>query len=98
MPRKLLVCHALMRGVVNLYHLQGFGGSFQGFIEEFQRRNGQKGSALQLVQMVTETFPSFRDEVYLNGRKGSLKYFISLSVFRSSMILSQSSYGNAPRS
>ncbi|KAJ7639087.1 hypothetical protein FB45DRAFT_904665 [Roridomyces roridus] len=47
----------------------GFGGSFQGFLEEFQRRHNGNGTALQLVQMVTETFPSFRDEVFFEGRK-----------------------------
>ncbi|KAJ7129394.1 hypothetical protein C8R44DRAFT_829923 [Mycena epipterygia] len=47
----------------------GFGGSFSTFLEEFQRQHNGEGTALQLVQMVTETFPSFRDEVYLEGRK-----------------------------
>ncbi|KAJ7490310.1 hypothetical protein B0H11DRAFT_1719156 [Mycena galericulata] len=48
---------------------QSFGGSFQGFLDEFQRQHNGEGTALQLVRMVTETFPSFRDEVYLDGRK-----------------------------
>ncbi|KAJ7241896.1 hypothetical protein B0H12DRAFT_1132919 [Mycena haematopus] len=47
----------------------GFGGSFQGFLDEFQRQHNGEGTALQLVQKVTETFPSFRDEVYFEGRK-----------------------------
>ncbi|ETW81863.1 hypothetical protein HETIRDRAFT_475396 [Heterobasidion irregulare TC 32-1] len=47
----------------------GFGGSFQGFIHEFHSRHGSAGTALQLVQMVTDTFPSFRDEVWLHGRR-----------------------------
>jgi len=47
----------------------GFGGSFQGFLDEFQRQHNGEGTALQLVQMVIETFPSFRDEVYFEGRK-----------------------------
>ncbi|KAJ6539612.1 hypothetical protein B0H19DRAFT_1179824 [Mycena capillaripes] len=47
----------------------GFGGSFQGFLDEFQRQHDGAGTALQLVQKVTETFPSFRDEVYFEGRK-----------------------------
>jgi len=42
--------------------IQEFGGSFQGFIEAFQRRYNYEGTGLQLVQMVTDTFPSFRDE------------------------------------
>ncbi|KAJ7653482.1 hypothetical protein B0H17DRAFT_1100696 [Mycena rosella] len=47
----------------------GFGGSFQSFLDEFQRQYNGEGTALALVQMVTTTFPSFRDEVYLDGRK-----------------------------
>ncbi|KAJ7693757.1 hypothetical protein B0H14DRAFT_827443 [Mycena olivaceomarginata] len=47
----------------------GFGGSFQGFLDEFQRQHNGEGTALQLVQKVTETFPSFRDEVYFEDRK-----------------------------
>ncbi|OCH92623.1 hypothetical protein OBBRIDRAFT_833283 [Obba rivulosa] len=46
-----------------------FGGSFQGFLEEFQRRHNGRGTALQLVQMVTDTFPSFRDESIYEGRR-----------------------------
>ncbi|KAJ7780967.1 hypothetical protein B0H16DRAFT_1404038 [Mycena metata] len=47
----------------------GFGGSFQGFLDEFQRQYNGEGTALQLVQKVTDTFPSFRDEVYFEGRR-----------------------------
>jgi len=46
-----------------------FGGSFQGFIEAFQRRYDHDGTALQLAQMVTDTFPSFRDEHWFEGRR-----------------------------
>lgn len=46
-----------------------FGGSFQGFIDEFHRRYNGEGTALELVQMVTDMFPSFRDEVYYEGQK-----------------------------
>ncbi len=49
--------------------IQEFGGSFQGFIEAFQRRYNHDGTALQLVQMVTDTFPSFRDEHWFEGRR-----------------------------
>lgn len=49
---------------------QSFEGSFQGFQREFQRRHDGEGTALDLVKMVTETFPCFRDEVYFEGRKG----------------------------
>jgi hypothetical protein len=52
----------LMRG-------QEFGGSFQGFIEAFQRRYNYDASGLQLAQMVTDTFPSFRDEHWFEGRR-----------------------------
>lgn len=47
-----------------------FGGTFKGFYEAFVRRFEGRGTALQMVQMVTESFPSFRDEVELDGRKG----------------------------
>lgn len=50
--------------------VQGFGGSFKGFLDEFQRRHNGDGTALDLVEMVIETFPSFRDEHYLEERKG----------------------------
>ncbi|KAH7876129.1 uncharacterized protein C8R40DRAFT_1043548 [Lentinula edodes] len=46
-----------------------FGGSYQGFLEEFQRRHDGQGTALDLVKMVTDTFPSFRDEVFYNGKR-----------------------------
>jgi len=48
-----------------------FGGSFHGFLEEFQRRHNGEGSALDLVKMVIETFPSFRDEVFFTKEKQS---------------------------
>ncbi|PBK75129.1 hypothetical protein ARMSODRAFT_906328 [Armillaria solidipes] len=47
----------------------GFGGSFKGFLDEFQRRHNGDATALDLVEMVIETFPSFRDEHYLEERK-----------------------------
>jgi hypothetical protein len=50
---------------------QSFNGSFQGFIDEFHRRYNGEGTALELVQMVIDTFPSFRDEVYYEGEKGA---------------------------
>jgi len=46
-----------------------FGGSFQGFIDAFQRRHNYDASGLQLAQMVTDTFPSFRDEHWFEGRQ-----------------------------
>lgn len=59
---------AVMREVGSIL-CNNFGGSFLGFIEEFHRRNNGEGTALELVQMVTDTFPSFRDEVIYNGKK-----------------------------
>ncbi|KAJ8080267.1 hypothetical protein PM082_017097 [Marasmius tenuissimus] len=47
----------------------GFGGSYQGLLDEFQRRQNGQGTALDLVKLVVDSFPSFRDEVYLEGRK-----------------------------
>ena len=38
--------------------------------EEFERRYEGRGTALQMVQMIVDTFPSFRDETELEGRKG----------------------------
>lgn len=49
--------------------MQFFGGSFQGFMDEFQRAHDGRGTALQMVKMVVDTFPTFRDEVWLDGRK-----------------------------
>ncbi|KAF8895629.1 hypothetical protein BD779DRAFT_1500613 [Infundibulicybe gibba] len=46
-----------------------FGGSYKGLMEEFQRRQNNEGTALELVQLITDTFPSFRDEFYFEGRK-----------------------------
>jgi hypothetical protein len=52
-------------------HLQDdFGGSYLGFLQAFQRRHENQGTALDLVQYVTDTFPSFRDDRMLNGRRG----------------------------
>ncbi|TCD70764.1 hypothetical protein EIP91_001793 [Steccherinum ochraceum] len=46
-----------------------YEGSFQVFIEQFQRVHHGRGSALQLVKLVAETFPPFRDETVYNGRR-----------------------------
>lgn len=45
-----------------------FGGSFTGFIDAWRTRYDGRGTALQLVEMVVETFPTFRDEVTYKGR------------------------------
>ncbi|KAI5115358.1 hypothetical protein M0805_002245 [Coniferiporia weirii] len=61
---------AIMREVGKIL-CEDFGGSFQGFVDAFETRHGGPGcgSALQLVEMVTETFPSFRDETHFEGRR-----------------------------
>ncbi|KAF9262620.1 hypothetical protein L218DRAFT_867216 [Marasmius fiardii PR-910] len=46
-----------------------FGGSYQGLLTEFQRGHNGQGTALDLSKLVVDTFPSFRDEVYLEGTK-----------------------------
>jgi hypothetical protein len=38
-------------------------------LNEFHRRHDGQGTALDLVKMVIETFPSFRDEYHIEGRK-----------------------------
>ena len=37
----------------------------------FHARHAGQGTALDLVKMVTETFPSFRDETVFEGRRGT---------------------------
>ncbi|KAF8630944.1 hypothetical protein AX17_005301 [Amanita inopinata Kibby_2008] len=64
---------AIMRQVGRIL-CTDFGGSYLGFIEAFHKRHDGKGTALDLVKMVTETFPSFRDETHLNGRKGQTEH------------------------
>ncbi|KAG6865127.1 hypothetical protein C0991_004968 [Blastosporella zonata] len=59
---------AIMREVGSIL-CKDFGGSFQGFLEEFHLRHNGEGTALQLVQMVVDTFPTYRDEFVLNGEK-----------------------------
>ncbi|KAH7909821.1 hypothetical protein BJ138DRAFT_1154376 [Hygrophoropsis aurantiaca] len=59
---------AVMREVGSIL-CNDFGGSFQGFIEEFHLRRCYQGTALELVQMVTDTFPSFQDHKWYNGRQ-----------------------------
>ncbi|KAI0753368.1 hypothetical protein C8Q80DRAFT_1096903 [Daedaleopsis nitida] len=46
-----------------------YGGSFCGFIDVFRRRYENRGTALQLVKMIADTFPSFRDEHVYEGRR-----------------------------
>ncbi|KAG0703753.1 hypothetical protein DFH29DRAFT_803024 [Suillus ampliporus] len=60
---------AIMREVGTIL-CNDFGGSYLGFLEAFQRRHGNQGTALDLVQFVTDSFPSFRDERVFNGRRG----------------------------
>ncbi|KIK44302.1 hypothetical protein CY34DRAFT_641077 [Suillus luteus UH-Slu-Lm8-n1] len=60
---------AIMREVGAILCNDDFGGSYLGFLKAFQRRHENQGTALDLVQYVTDTFPSFRDERMLNGRR-----------------------------
>ncbi|KAJ3556504.1 hypothetical protein NM688_g1993 [Phlebia brevispora] len=46
-----------------------FGGSFSGFHHAFQKRYQGRGTALRFVKMVTEQFPSFRDECIYEGQR-----------------------------
>ncbi|KAI0366779.1 hypothetical protein BV20DRAFT_631219 [Pilatotrama ljubarskyi] len=46
-----------------------YGGSFYGFISAFRDRYKDHGTALQLVKMVADHFPSFRDEAMYDGRQ-----------------------------
>ncbi|KAI6008997.1 hypothetical protein BKA83DRAFT_679314 [Pisolithus microcarpus] len=46
-----------------------FSGSYLGLLESFHNQNFGQGTALDLARMVTNTFPSFRDEQWFNGRK-----------------------------
>uniref|UniRef100_D8PY05 Queuosine 5'-phosphate N-glycosylase/hydrolase n=1 Tax=Schizophyllum commune (strain H4-8 / FGSC 9210) TaxID=578458 RepID=D8PY05_SCHCM len=48
---------------------EDFGGSFAGFINAFHAKFERQGTALDLVKMITETFPSFRDETVFEGRR-----------------------------
>ncbi|KZP18587.1 hypothetical protein FIBSPDRAFT_933362 [Athelia psychrophila] len=59
---------SIMREVGSIL-CRDFQGSFKRFVDEFHRRTNSCGTAIQLVQMVTDTFPSFQDETWLNGRK-----------------------------
>lgn len=59
---------AIMREVGSIL-CNNFNGSYLGFLASFHNRKYGQGTALDLAEMVTHTFPSFRDEQWLNGRK-----------------------------
>lgn len=59
---------AILREVGSIM-VNSFGGSFQTLISEFQKCHHGRGTALQLVKMITDTFPSFRDETTYAGRR-----------------------------
>ncbi|EIW74667.1 hypothetical protein CONPUDRAFT_132908 [Coniophora puteana RWD-64-598 SS2] len=48
---------------------EDFDGSYQNFINAYQEREQGQGTALGLVNMVVNTFPSFRDECLYEGHK-----------------------------
>ncbi|TFK24982.1 hypothetical protein FA15DRAFT_756229 [Coprinopsis marcescibilis] len=54
---------------VGIILTNSFGGSFQGFLREFHRRYDGQGSAIDLVKMVVETFPCFKDESLFHSTK-----------------------------
>ncbi|KAF8442990.1 hypothetical protein L210DRAFT_3445705 [Boletus edulis BED1] len=59
---------AIMREVgTNLCN--NFGGSYTGFLDVFQKSRHGRGTALELVQAVTDTFPCFRDERSIGGHR-----------------------------
>lgn len=51
--------------------IQEFNGSYLYFIQSLHKRHNGQGTALDLVKMVTEYFPSFRDETWIDGHKGT---------------------------
>lgn len=51
---------------------QKFGGSYAALLTHFNVKYFNEGTALQLVQMIVEEFPPFRDESLLEGRKGEV--------------------------
>ncbi|KAF8798924.1 hypothetical protein BYT27DRAFT_7122461 [Phlegmacium glaucopus] len=59
---------AIMREVGYIL-CNSYGGSFKGFLDEFKRQHQDQGTSLDLVKMVTQSFPSFRDEVYYENTK-----------------------------
>ncbi|KAG1825004.1 hypothetical protein EV424DRAFT_1320710 [Suillus variegatus] len=60
---------AIMREVGAILCNNEFGGSYLGFLQAFQTRYDNQGTALDLVQFVTDSFPSFRDDRMFNGRR-----------------------------
>jgi hypothetical protein len=49
--------------------MQNFGGSYAGFLNVFQGSRHGRGTALELVETVTDSFPCFRDERSLGGHR-----------------------------
>lgn len=60
----------VLRDSIRPSFVQAFRGSYQGLLAEFQHGHNGQGTALDLVKFIIGTFPSFRDEVYLEGTKG----------------------------
>jgi hypothetical protein len=76
---------------------QHFGGSFQGLYETFMHKTNGRGTALQLVKMVADTFPTFQDETTYEGRRSKLPvshHYTKYLIYTSSQFTS----GSAPRS
>ncbi|KAJ3491692.1 hypothetical protein NLI96_g502 [Meripilus lineatus] len=63
---------AILREVGSILTTQ-YRGSFQTFLNTLQEEHQGRATALHLVKKVTDTFPSFRDEVSFEGRRGETK-------------------------
>ena len=61
---------------------QDFNGSFLYFVQSFHKGRNGKGTALDLVKMVVETFPSFRDETLIDGHKGAWSFSFRILLNR----------------
>ncbi|KAJ7068537.1 hypothetical protein C8F01DRAFT_613525 [Mycena amicta] len=68
-PIPLLAQRISIMREVGFILCHAYGGSYQAFMQEFQREHEGHGTALQLVQKVTDVFPSFQDEVFFEGRR-----------------------------
>lgn len=55
---------------------QRFGGSYAGLLSHFKAKFSNQGTALQLVQMIVEEFPSFRDESLIENRRGKMNLLL----------------------
>ncbi|GJJ13384.1 hypothetical protein Clacol_007638 [Clathrus columnatus] len=59
---------AIMREVGSIMTSK-FGGSYETLLVQFLSRYSGRGTALQLVELITDEFPSFRDETVFKGKR-----------------------------